>query len=229
MANQRTQTRYPQPFICRGLLLGICPQMDPMSGNILVSNLHVLCGSPVCPCKVHPECVHLLKSMSGQWERRAWVCSLKPKNVTGGSSSCWGLHGITVTHCVGGGRGAGRKQTALSQDVNKGSSVEGGDSVRKSTQNSEAPGTSKGSAVTPPSQGASRGTQGTGAREVRSLGGKAAHQSLLWKKAVTARPSDACVRACISMCTRVCASIPTPHSSHPPVSYCCLPRTKSKW
>lgn len=57
------------------------------------------------------------------------------------------------------------------------------------------------------------------------------NQSLLWKKAVTARPSDACVcvHVYVSMCTRVCANTLTPHSSCPLVSFCGLPLAKSKW
>lgn len=52
------------------------------------------------------------------------------------------------------------------------------------------------------------------------------NQSLLWKKAVTARPSDACVRACMRKHVHTCVcKYPNP-SLLPPSS---LPLAKSKW
>lgn len=119
-------------------------------------------------------------------------------------------------------RGAGRKQTALSQEVSKGSSVEGGDSVRESTQNSEAPGTSKGVGCNTPETRSKRGDPGNWSQRDREPWRKGCPPELAMEEGSHSQ-AFSCMCTCVRKHVHTCVcKYPNP-SLLPPSSLLLLP------
>lgn len=75
------------------------------------------CSSFICLFKVHPKCMHLLRSMSDLWKRMGLDLQLKAKERDMGSSSCqgspWRHHDLL--HQLGYRQGADGTLTRLHQ------------------------------------------------------------------------------------------------------------------